>query len=491
MPPPQPAQRLLSRRKSEATSAYTSGTRRSENASSARHVNFTAASRYTAASRSGRSGRHSAGATTTAGGGASRGKKKGDRLADADQGQLLEYYRKRVDEFERERDDALARQPSFEADRRLRGEVASLHREVRDLQKAVGDAHIFLYEEREQVVLLSAENERLKLREKEDRKKIQHLLAMTRPVDHETTYFPDGRGGSDDGKNSGDACPIHGEAGDEVALDLVDEIYTRTEDPAVLYRVIDSLRTQLAEQSRLSRDRYAALMEDRRVRAEEARAREVDCDRRLAEAEADRLEVQRQLQLTTRDYLDLRHRHLTEERGWHERLTAAALECKRSEERADRADRAARELSQRTRHKVSREQSEELDRVRAQAMQREHDVAMLREQYAATQKLYEGRIAHLQERLDDATARYNDAARRRRLDHEGFTNDVRALRQQAGDLEHLLMHLHLDRGGAAGRAAAAAPAQAGQPASEEARLAAYLDGLRQHMRRLEDALSED
>ena len=36
---------------------------------------------------------------------------------------------------------------------------------------------------------LYAENDRLKIRELEDRKKIQHLLSLTQPVDSETTYF--------------------------------------------------------------------------------------------------------------------------------------------------------------------------------------------------------------------------------------------------------------------------------------------------------------
>ena len=36
---------------------------------------------------------------------------------------------------------------------------------------------------------LYAENDRLKIRELEDRKRIQHLLSLTQPVNAETTYF--------------------------------------------------------------------------------------------------------------------------------------------------------------------------------------------------------------------------------------------------------------------------------------------------------------
>ena len=48
---------------------------------------------------------------------------------------------------------------------------------------------VYLFQERENVLRLFAENDRLKIREVEDRKKIQHLLSLTKPTDTEVTYF--------------------------------------------------------------------------------------------------------------------------------------------------------------------------------------------------------------------------------------------------------------------------------------------------------------
>jgi len=50
-------------------------------------------------------------------------------------------------------------------------------------------SQIFLFQERDHVLRLYAENDRLKIKELEDRKKIQHLLSLTKPVSAETTYF--------------------------------------------------------------------------------------------------------------------------------------------------------------------------------------------------------------------------------------------------------------------------------------------------------------
>ena len=48
---------------------------------------------------------------------------------------------------------------------------------------------VFLFQEREHVLRLYAENDRLKIRELEDRKRIQHLLSLSHPMKMENTYF--------------------------------------------------------------------------------------------------------------------------------------------------------------------------------------------------------------------------------------------------------------------------------------------------------------
>ena len=48
---------------------------------------------------------------------------------------------------------------------------------------------MFLFQEREHVLRLYAENDRLKIRELEDRKRIQHLLSLSHPMKMENTYF--------------------------------------------------------------------------------------------------------------------------------------------------------------------------------------------------------------------------------------------------------------------------------------------------------------
>ena len=48
---------------------------------------------------------------------------------------------------------------------------------------------VYLFQEREHVLRLYAENDRLKIRELETRKKIQHLLSLPQSNISETTYI--------------------------------------------------------------------------------------------------------------------------------------------------------------------------------------------------------------------------------------------------------------------------------------------------------------
>ena len=65
--------------------------------------------------------------------------------------------------------------------------------EITELQNALSDANVHLFKEREQALQLLAENDQLKIQEIEDRRKIQHLLALTKPVAQEVTFYRDCR----------------------------------------------------------------------------------------------------------------------------------------------------------------------------------------------------------------------------------------------------------------------------------------------------------
>ena len=72
---------------------------------------------------------------------------------------------------------------------KLQWELRQREEEIVELQKALSDMQIYLFQEREHVLRLYSENDRLKIRELDDKKKIQQLLSLSGTPDNEITYF--------------------------------------------------------------------------------------------------------------------------------------------------------------------------------------------------------------------------------------------------------------------------------------------------------------
>ncbi len=113
--------------------------------------------------------------------------------------ELLSYYRKRLAASERDAEDAQQRLVAVECHsaelHRLRWTLRSRDEEVKELQAALSSAKVLLYDEREMALRLAAENDELKAREAEDRRRIAHLLALTEPIAQEVRGGGGGGGG--------------------------------------------------------------------------------------------------------------------------------------------------------------------------------------------------------------------------------------------------------------------------------------------------------
>lgn len=71
----------------------------------------------------------------------------------------------------------------------LQTELNLRNEEVSRLQQAVSDLQIHLFREREQSLRLSAENDKLRIQEFEDRKKIDALLTLSGTTNKELLHF--------------------------------------------------------------------------------------------------------------------------------------------------------------------------------------------------------------------------------------------------------------------------------------------------------------
>ncbi len=117
----------------------------------------------------------------------------------SDPNSLLSFYRSRLSSFDEERQEWLRSIELIREKQDLRHkldwELKKRKEEISDLQRTLSEAKLIIFDERQKSLKLLRENDELKVREIEDRRKIGELLAMTDAVEDEINVFKDLRPG--------------------------------------------------------------------------------------------------------------------------------------------------------------------------------------------------------------------------------------------------------------------------------------------------------
>jgi coiled-coil domain-containing protein 77 len=192
------------------------------------------------------------------------------------------------------------------------------------------------------VLKLQSEADQLKIQELEDRRRIQHLLALTAPVTQEVTFFRDcrpealtrypieSRGGPGGAAASGSALissasDTRGSTGSANSR-VLRTVYLPSERTDALLLKCQALQRQLDAENELNRKRTEAWRADKDAREATFR-RKADSDTaRIATLERDLESAQLRLREATADYLNHRHSAQVEGRALHESNTALGKE---------------------------------------------------------------------------------------------------------------------------------------------------------------------
>ncbi|KAF5907567.1 coiled-coil domain-containing protein 77, partial [Clarias magur] len=401
--------------------------------------------------------------------------------------ELLEFYRQKLAQFDAEHDDLLQLLEKYKSttddQHRLQWEVRQREEEIAELQKALSDMQVYLFQEREQVFRLYAENDRLKIKELEDRKKIQHLLALVGPDAGEITYFhkepphkvtiPQKKIQSRNQEYGNVAKPRPGsyKEGDKRLSksggeDTNSEQYKA--DNQTLLLQVEALQAQLEEQTRLAKDQVMSLLEDRQIHLEEKQVQQ-QRDQEKVSALTEKLQrTQNLLYDSTRDFLQLKFESRAHEKSWmvekdrllrekdsyQERLrdTCSFQEQRRAVTTPTLLTQPTPESRQMHREEI-RALQEELkqahklaDMYREQCVGLESELAQIREEGDVGREIFKDRSDKMAKRLQLMTQRYEALEKRRSMEVEGFKTDLKHLRQKLKDVEKQLFKVTLNVG---------------------------------------------
>ena len=386
--------------------------------------------------------------------------------------ELLRYYRDRVQDFEREREELIARLDAIGVRRaeqhQAEWELKKRTEEVAELQKALSDAHAYLFEERDRLLAMQAENDELKLQEVEDRRRIQHLLQLMNPSEQEVTFsrnappetialYPKGTAQSDlkarevAAQQRGPAphhpgtknLPPHVQQPPQPSDRVMRTVFLPAANTESLILKIESLQAQLNEQRKFSNERIAALLEDRRIRdADESVQREA-AEKKCQEL-ADRLNrTEDLLQKATKDYILQRREAQNAHAALHEEEARLAMELAKLTDERKRMKDAAERAAADAKAKAEAEAEAYIAQFRDQLKRREDDIHSLESVHSAVAAQYERRINELEGQLKTLRRKHKELEHRRALDLEGFTADVTTLRRLLSAVDRRLHQTRL------------------------------------------------
>ncbi|NXS16121.1 CCD77 protein, partial [Mystacornis crossleyi] len=364
--------------------------------------------------------------------------------------ELLEYYRKKIADFDEEHEELVKRlekyKQTYDEQHQLQWEVRHLEEETAELQKALSDMQVCLFQEKEQVLRLYSENDRLKLRELEDRKRIQQLLSLLGTDDVEVTYFHK----EPPHKAIGKARNTSKSKGEKPESP---ERYKRDDETLLLQ--VKALQAQMEEQTRLAKEQVEALLEDRRIQMEEAEVRHRRDQEKIKTVTEKLHKTQNLLYESTRDFLQLKFDARANEKAWMaEKDSLLRKLCKDldhlvfSTESGKKKQREPKKMIQED-DGASKLHSREIKLLQDKLMQEKHlshmyreqclslegEMARIREERDAGKELFKERSEKMGKRLKLMAQRCEALEKRRSMEVEGFKNDIKQLQQKVKDVE--------------------------------------------------------
>ncbi|NP_001171806.1 coiled-coil domain containing 77-like [Saccoglossus kowalevskii] len=393
--------------------------------------------------------------------------------------ELLEYYRKKIADFDGEHEEMLNKleqyKMTYEQQHKSHWELRQREEEIAELQKALSDMQVYLFQEREHVLRLYSENDRLKIMELEDRKKIHHLLALTGATENEVTYFhkeppskaivaqrhPAKKYPHSPEESHAYGLKTHGSKKDsniekaarraKGKASSPESAAQFTRDNETLMLQVEALQAQLEEQTKLSKEQVDGLLEDRRVRIDEMQT-VMDRDQDKIQTLKDKLhKTQDLLYDSTKDYLELKYENRANERRWMAEKDRLLQELDKAKEQlnistddvlhitenvweqrqaqADEINVLENQLQQS--HKMT-------EMYREQVIKLEDELSRIKEQDDVSKEIFKERSEKMGKRLALMNQRYEALETRRNLEVEGFKTDIKNLRVRLKEVERQL-----------------------------------------------------
>ncbi|CAK72449.1 unnamed protein product (macronuclear) [Paramecium tetraurelia] len=357
---------------------------------------------------------------------------------------LLAYYRSKLGEFEKERFEWLTKleeiKIQYEDKHQQEWELLKRKQEIKELQQTVGEAKLMLFEERQARLKLQKENDALKVRELEDKKKIAELMAMIEPIEEQVVLSKDLRPEVTT-KYTGDTLAVREKQGNvkmhniNQGRSILKTVYMPNEQLNAYQLENENLKKQVENAETMLTQQFAALRE-------ELRAKEVETNLRIKEDQQKLDQLVQKIQKLEKQNVELvkdcyaqKQKFQNKERQMQEDLEVAKLKNKKLKMELDQIQRKYN-IENKTALELLEKKSDEYNKkFRSQIKSKDEQLSIIKEQYEQVQNIYINKIQQLEENLSKLIEKYQQLEKRRSLEVEGFKNDIKILTKKVKDCE--------------------------------------------------------
>jgi len=379
--------------------------------------------------------------------------------------ELLDFYHEKVEKFSAEEKKWLQRLANSKVltqqIQKLDKEVANQKREISALQKAVSDMQSALVQERKISAKVYAENDKLKIEELENRRKIVALLELAGQTDQELVRMLD----NEDRMNLG--ISLEGDFVPQRIRRYIEKIKEEPERLSSLRRTagcsklqMTALENQLLEQEKCHLQQLSQLENERKLSQRDREAERAQFEHRIKDLSdyVNKMDSTQDSILKELDTAKAAQRKV-EQRWTSEKETllrklqfvqhygtilpqSMTTEGGFFTDKRGEARRGADQKAQRQIQKLNTELAEQKNLVgdyRNQLLTVESELESLRDQSNANKEVLKSRTKHMIDQVEVLKQRYESLEGRRKREAEGYHTDVSLLKQKLRHVEQQLI----------------------------------------------------
>ncbi|XP_075212812.1 coiled-coil domain-containing protein 77-like isoform X2 [Lycorma delicatula] len=354
--------------------------------------------------------------------------------------ELIAYYRKKVEDLN---ESHLQLEEQFEMCKKIcqtnfyaQEELIRRNDEVTQLKKAISDLQVYLYQEREHVLQLSAENDKYRLSQLEYKKKLDTVLSFAGlPKDFITfiCFNP----------NQDYVIPRK-----EILSRVVSKNTLKNSQKDLLKDIADgqveienlkiqALMAEWEEQSELYRDEIQSLLSDRDLREKEWNSEQERLQQQINNLNNMLKSIQSNVYDDSHRLIKMEKRHRIKESAWLDEKSCLLKSLEASHEAFHSSPRNSRflkcQLTCLKRQLIEKDGI--ISKYQDQNASLEVEVEKIKEEMEINKFRNREKCLKLMNQIKFFKQKFDDEKRRRLLDGEGFRNDIKFLRERVQTLE--------------------------------------------------------